>query len=615
MPAIFGITVPWTTGSTNKEDVSPVAEDTESSLPRNEATEDTDTSNYSRLSEEGPHTANWSSQRQKPANDSTVLAQTREREASTDSATSALNSNRRRHPLGVTGLSPVRASLHPPRPPTRRSFSSPSVDTRLQAGDPTSIRIAEEMNTAARGRNTGEQVFGAARSRSARSVHPETRRPKMSMDSYSSPNLRHIKTPHQKPGQEKPLKTCLKQKANSTSPTPPLDMEKEATEPTKHQLRRIKTVEFQQSNSPICVLPHTAACSQVRNSVALQTDEPSDQNVLSPTMIRRTSTCPSTITTMKGDPANSAVTRTDVHVIAISPSQNWSSKAVRLSQNPDPPTPTMQIVESGDGIYKVIWDDLPTEHGCRTGEHITPARKTTKNDNFTAAKGLERVNTKLTEWSASWNSPSGSFKPTIVVYPEDDTRKHRSEYSMDHAGDNGDALVPPPNSTRTSAIPSRGQSHPASVSLSRETSDDEFEPDVVLHGRPSGSPPSDANQEVWSDFLVGARGRLQDEVAARASAQSYNNSTAFHNHQDSISIAHDRMSRAVGITRDMYTHRDSIALAKKRLHAKDRAASGVYNIPRPDASGIGAQSNNGGLRHSNSQTQRPMRHESPRSFS
>jgi hypothetical protein len=615
MASIFGITVPWTTSNTEKEDVSTTAEDTKPSFPQNASTQCIDTCDTKHQSIEIPHTVSSSSQKQEPTSDSKVVARTREREASTESATSALNINRRRHPLGVTGLPSARASLRPPRPPTRRSVSSPSSDTQLQYGDTINIRIIEETDAATRGRDTGEQVSGVRRSRSARPVHPESRRSKIDIDSYSSPNLRQMRTSCQKPIQEKPLKTCLKQKANSTIPTPACETRKELTEPINRKLRRMKTVDFQKSKPLTCALPPIIACSQTGNSMATQAIESSAHNVQSPTTIRRTSTCPNTITTMKSSPADSAVTRTDVHVIAISPSLDWASKAVRLGQGTDPLNPTMQIVESGNGVYRIIWDNFPEDHNCGKNKCMPPADEATGNHSPTAVRGLERVNTKLTEWSGRLQSPSNSLNPTVAVYPGDYTHHHRLERVMDHAGDDGDVLAPPPNSTRTSAIPSRGQSHSASLSLSRENSGDELTPDSGFQKKPSESPATDPNQEVWSDCLVDARGRLQDEVATRSISHFYNNDTAFHDHRDSVAIAHDRLSRTRGTSRDMYTHRDSIALAKKRLHAKDRTTLGARNVTQSDVLDLEVRNDSGDLRYSNSQTRRPMWRKSPRSFS
>jgi hypothetical protein len=591
MPAIFGITVPWTTGNTKDEDASTSAEDNNPPCPQNVPPENTFSCDTNHQSTDLAHTSSPSGLEQEPASDS-MVKQTRKREASTQSSTSSLSTDRRRHPLGATGLPSTRASLHSPRPRTQRAVSNSSVETRSQYHG-----TVDEMNTAARGR-TGEGILRAQRSRSARPVHPETRRPRIYIDSHSSPNLRQMRTSHRTSSQEKPLKTCLKQKANTTTPMPVCETKKELTETIDHKLRRTKTVDFQKSKTSTGTPAPIATRSQSGKSVVTQAGESSDQNAQSPAKVRRTSTCPSTIPFMKGDPAESAVTCTDVHIVATSPSLNWASKAARPEKDTNPSTPTMWIVDAGNGMYKVIWDGLPTEN------NYTP----------TAMKGLERVNTKLTEWSGS-QSPSDISKSTGVVCPEEGSHQYHSEHPVVTAGDNGDVLVPPPNSTRTSTVPSRGQSHPASVSLSRETSDDEFALDSRFQQKPLGSLPPDPDQGKWSDLLIDARGRLKDEVAARRISQFHQNDTKFHGHRDSVAVAHDRLSRTMGTPRDLYAHRDSIALAKRRMHAKDHATSGVRSVPWLDVLDFGTQADNEESRYGNSRPRRPTRGRGPKSFS
>jgi hypothetical protein len=588
MPAIFGITVSWTTGNTKDEDASTSAEDYNLSCPQNVPPENTLTCDNNHQSTDLAHTSSPSGLEQEPASDSMAM-QNREREVSTQSSTSSLNTGRRRRPLGATGLPSTRVSLHPSRPQTRRAVSNPVVETQSQY-----YGIVDEMNTAARGR-TSERILRAQRSRSARPVHPEARRPRIHIDSHSSPNLRQMRTSRRTSSQEKPLKTCLKQKANTTTPMPAYEAKKDLTEPVDRKLRRTKAVDFQKSK-PLTGTPALIATRSLSGkSMVTQAGESSDQNAQSPTKVRRTSTCPSTIPFMKGDPAESAVTRTDVHIVATSPSLNWASKA---AQDTNLSTPTIWIVDAGNGMYKVIWDGLPTEN----------------NYTSTAMKGLERVNTKLTEWSGSQSSSELS-KSTAVVYPEEGSYQYHSEHLVGTAGDNGDALVPPPNSTRTSTVPSRGQSRPASVSLSRETSDKEFAPESRFQQKSLGSLPPDPDQGKWFDLLIDARGRLQDEVAARRISQFRQNDTKFHGHRDSVAVAHDRLSRTMGIPRDLYAHRDSIALAKRRMRAKDHATSGVRSVPWLDALDFGAQADNEESGYGNNRPRRPTRGRGPKSFS
>ncbi|KAJ4382016.1 hypothetical protein N0V86_002342 [Didymella sp. IMI 355093] len=110
----------------------------------------------------------------------------------------------------------------------------------------------------------------------------------------------------------------------------------------------------------------------------------------------------------------------------------------------------MQIVESGNGSYEVVWDDVPPEHSVRTQR-----RSSSANQALGAAsagtKGLERVNTKLTEWSGTWNTSSDSFKPTIVVFPDDDGRRPHFECAI--VDDEDIEIFAPPNSERRHGHP------------------------------------------------------------------------------------------------------------------------------------------------------------------
>ncbi|KAF3036158.1 hypothetical protein E8E12_002931 [Didymella heteroderae] len=139
------------------------------------------------------------------------------------------------------------------------------------------------------------------------------------------------------------------------------------------------------------------------------------------------------------------MTRTDVHVIAIAPSPSrfggLDTKRQGNFEETDAATPTVQIVESGNGSYEVV----PPEHSARTRRRSSSASQALEAAS-TGTKGLERVNTKLTEWSGTWNTPFDFFKPTIVVFPDDDVRRPQFECAI--VDDEDIDIFAPPNSER-----------------------------------------------------------------------------------------------------------------------------------------------------------------------
>jgi hypothetical protein len=580
MPAIFGITVPsWAIGSASeKEDPPALADETESEPLQHASVELGNADDGEHRPTNIHYAAKLECSRQGSASDVTSTVQTQSYDSNT-----AVKGSQRKHYLTDTVASSARATLQPPRPPTRRSISSSLIETRSCYHDLGKVFIDHQGDTAARATGTDEYVpRQKTRSKTSGLVYSGAQRPGASTDSYSSPSLRTTEVSYRKP-----LKTCLKQKVNNTTTTPSSEVKRELKDPTDdldgRKLRRVKTVDFEISKPLICITPAAVVSDQMRSSTFAQTERLSGQNVRS-LIIRRAPTCPSTFGTIKSDPAGPAVTRTDVRVIAVSQSSSRELKAAQRSGDCDPATPTMQIMESDNGVYEVVWDDVPADHDYRESKSGSNAGKALGASSSTAVRGLERVNTKLTEWSGSWNGPSDHFKPITVVYPDEDSHQRYSQYSIGGTGDEEDVVVPPPNSERTSAMPSRRQSRRASSCVSSVTSEDEQAPTSRFQGMSSTSPscseqPSHMGpvQGVWSDHLVAARERLEDSVSARKLSDLNKHETTFRGHRDSITIARDRLSKSTG-----YIHKDSIALAKKRMYAKERATSGARDVNRLD---------------------------------
>ena len=49
--------------------------------------------------------------------------------------------------------------------------------------------------------------------------------------------------------------------------------------------------------------------------------------------------------------------------------------------------------------------------------------------------------------------------------------------------------------------------------------------------------------------------------------------TKFRDHRDSVTIAHSRIVHSGGVSPELFAHRDSVSLGKKRMHARNHAAS------------------------------------------
>jgi hypothetical protein len=362
-----------------------------------------------------------------------------------------------------------------------------------------------------------------------------------------------------------PLKTCLKKKAKSTPSSPPA----EHFDPTKDDsdaktLRRVKTVDFETATAPFVVLTApTEPYEEVAQTATFQ--EPAETFRSKPSSHIRTS-CPNTILIVKSGPARPATTHTDVHVIAIAPSRNVDHVANQGTI--DPATPTMQTVETDNDCYEVIWDDVPSEHSIRTNRRSSSASHSLMAISSTSARGLQRVNSKLTDWSGTWNAQSGAFKPTIVVFPDSDGRKLNLERNIE---DDEDALVvAPPNSQQTSTTPSLLSSRPVSAPTTRSPSRESIKAEDIIH----------EDQDVgWIvPTLTVPHPDARRVSGFRKLSNLQDDELKFRGHRDSLTLAHSWLISAGGVSPELFAHRDSVSLARKRMHARNRTMSSAREL-------------------------------------
>ncbi|KAF2644788.1 hypothetical protein P280DRAFT_466062 [Massarina eburnea CBS 473.64] len=280
----------------------------------------------------------------------------------------------------------------------------------------------------------------------------------------------------------------------------------------------------------------------------------------------------------KSTVADPAVTRTDVHVVAIAPCWNWEDGVDEGGI--DAATPTMQMVESKSGCFEVVWDDVPIETDGRVRRRSSSASQALHTIGSTASRGLERVNSKLTEWT---------FGNRVVVFPDDDSCNDPSTYSLD--SEEKAAVVPPPNSERTSAAQSRLPSRSTSVRQSRSVSNDDSNPKVVSPEDPDSWHKKVTSPEVVVTLAVPdpeslppsltSNGQRTSQAATlRRLSNIEDSEMKFRGHRDSVTLAHNRVPRTGGVSPELFMHRDSVSMAKKRMHARNHAVSEARIIPR-----------------------------------
>ncbi|KAF2203395.1 hypothetical protein GQ43DRAFT_267409 [Delitschia confertaspora ATCC 74209] len=392
-----------------------------------------------------------------------------------------------------------------------------------------------------------------------------------------------------------PLKTCLKHPLDSTGSTPVKPSSETGSESADIQpLRRVKTVEF---------LGHTRDKPSNLPPLKAWTGEGSDSSPLQ-IKARRRSSYPGP--KMKSEAADTVTTRTDVRVVAIAPS--WSNRTSMAADDSGihPSTPTMQIVESKSGVYEIVWDDMGPEEVSFHSDSGTPSSTRANQGSPFTPGALQRVNSKLSEWSWNADSPnegsSTPFRPQIVVLPSDKVlpspARHFAVAPDDAVGEDGDEdevedevedvlIIAPPNSKMTSEAPSDGpsprRSRPASTPESRTASTMNEESDSGSSESdtdPQDPEPSDSTvlpsvpstTDTRPPKVTAYRRRVRRPPTLRR-LSNMEEERKFRWHRDSVALARERMFHEGPIAPELYMKRDSIAIARKRMHQRNHAIS------------------------------------------
>jgi len=488
-----------------------------------------------------------------------------------------------------------RITLQPLRRTTQRSMSSSRVELSSPYHDPTISSIASLRQHVEQPRSvTTSRLPRPVRARQGSFVNrPATRtRPSptrsTALRSCSDPDLAKAFANPKTRTRNVPLKPCIKKKADSS--TAPASEETRQAKVTvgSRTLRRVKTVDFEGNGSRLSVslLPDRVTIDQVN-----QVSRNGAERIISDTgtakkAVKKLPSCPSTIGIMKSSVADTAVTRTDVHVIAIAP--QWDAQDVTNEEDVDPATPTMQIIETKSASYEIVWDDVPAEHSVRImGRRSSSASHALEAATPGATRGLERVNTKLAGWSGTWNTRSERFNPTFVVFPDDDGRAAHHDCAVEV--EDGPIVSAPPNSRMTSCassrLPSRPPSRPTSAPMTRTASREEkpfsdaledMAPQFTEHPLPALEQPLvEPDHEVR--FSSGRN--LKQATGFRKLSNVEDADTKFRGHRDSVTIAHSRLIRSEVVSSEPFAHRDSISMGKRRIRARSHATSVVRAIP------------------------------------
>jgi hypothetical protein len=394
---------------------------------------------------------------------------------------------------------------------------------------------------------------------------------------------------------KKPLKSSLKRQSKSAAATPPSGSTTDASIPTKgHRLRRVKTVDFEETEARKArslppFQPWSIGPSPIPSNGDIHTDKV--KKIFSKQQKEAKATKPRRafpVSKTKGRVADCAVTRTDVHVVALAPNQapDATNKAGTDA------TPTMQFVESSTGRIEVVWDDVPVEDETRYSRRASSASQALNQVQSTRGRGLEHVNSKLTDWALGREGQEEHFRPQIVVFPDEDSLASRRPSTVAH---NSRAPVgAPPNSQMTSANPSRIPSQTASKHPSRHGSNDEDKHDVAVEeSKSSDSEISGANDNVRMLVVPDPDASLASHPNTSRKPRSYpathrasdvdefSDLNHFHGHRDSVTLARSRIHNSGGISPDLFMHRDSVSMAKKRMHARNHAISDALQISKP----------------------------------
>jgi hypothetical protein len=240
--------------------------------------------------------------------------------------------NRMRIGKKKPGSSAAKTSLHTSSYPLRRSSSHPNTQLQSRGHGPAndSSTSHQQLNIKAkRNGETSPQVWRLRRARTANGplhwTNPASRRP-----GFKRYYVRSKSDPESVPQgsskerkKNKPLKSSLKSKSKSAAVTP----QSGATTPVEcQQLRRVKTVDFEETTAkkllPLPPLEPWSTDSSQESSYDGHRKDTRTNNGQSRKKQAASSVQACSSRATKSKAADCAVTRTDVHVVAVAPYQS-----------------------------------------------------------------------------------------------------------------------------------------------------------------------------------------------------------------------------------------------------------------------------------------------------
>jgi hypothetical protein len=361
-----------------------------------------------------------------------------------------------------------------------------------------------------------------------------------------SSSTAYIQPKPAKRAKDLPLKPCMKHKSKSVATSPSIEHDTVYGLFVDEPMKKAKSVDFELVAKTSFAVPllrvweeRTEAGSPYRRR-SRRGNERDIGHLLSP---RRIESCPGFHA--KSRPADSAITRTDVHVVAVVPPSEAAPVGTLGRRQSPTVTPTIQIVESKQGRYEVIWDDVPKEQDALKDRRTSSAGLSLQAATTTSAEGLQRVNSKLSEWSWHEDKQAMLYTPQVVVYPDSDghpvlDRPVLTDHLMVFAPPNSEA------SKTTSARTSRSASFleansPEPEEAPSETDDGATGVHAILH---DDAYPRSASLGYG---IRSSRGQKRLPSKRRLSNMPVSGLT-FRRHKDSVVLAKQHFRQARGIS-------------------------------------------------------------------
>ncbi|OJD33085.1 cytokinesis protein [Diplodia corticola] len=322
----------------------------------------------------------------------------------------------------------------------------------------------------------------------------------------------------------------------------------------------------------------------------------------------------SSAASVKSACADTAITLTDVHVVKV-PSGEGNR---RLTPGQAAPSPSMHLIESAHGSYHVLWDEPPSHHLDSSDVDSTSVSPEENASQTEPPTGLDRVNTKLEEWSFAARECTAldksrshpHFQPYVEVYQDD----YDSVFAME---DDSNALfMAPPNSKDdtpgSSALASRRGSETETECAGRASPSygGRLHSDSSSPSSDETSPRQQHGDDVFDALAVPHQLRVNDDLLltggyysprpnkllapsdslreqarsasslSNTSDMSDNATSLLANHRDSVVLMSERTPDEFPMS-NQWSHRDSVALAKDRMkkkHAKETGEAYVSGV-------------------------------------